>query len=137
MEKKGWLLWLSKRLALTVAVAAACFVLFGVIGRQCLFLQVTGLPCLTCGMGRAWLSALQLDFARAFFWHPLFWALPLLALALIFFGTGRRWVRRGLATFFVLLAAVYLVRMVLFFPYTSPMAFDPDAFLPRLFGWHF
>ena len=84
MEKKQKLVWFAKRCALALAVAALCYLLFGVIGGWCMFRRVTGLPCLTCGMSRAWLCALRLDFAGAFFWHPLFWTVPLIALALIF-----------------------------------------------------
>lgn len=84
MEKKQRLIWFVKRCLLALTVAALCYLMFGVIGGWCLFRRITGLPCLTCGMGRAWLCALRLDFVRAFFWHPLFWTVPLVALFLIF-----------------------------------------------------
>ncbi len=99
-----------------------------------MFRRVTGLPCLTCGMSRAWLCALRLDFAGAFFWHPLFWTVPLIALALIFFGARRRWVRRGLIACLFLFAVVWVVRMLLLFPHTPPMTADPGGILPRLTG---
>lgn len=107
MEKKQKLVWFAKRCALALAVAALCYLLFGVIGGWCMFRRVTGLPCLTCGMSRAWLCALRLDFAGAFFWHPLFWTVPLIALALIFFGARHRWVRRGLIACLFLFAVVW------------------------------
>ena len=37
-------------------------------------------PCFGCGMTRAFVSALRLDFASAFSYHPMFWSLPLIAL---------------------------------------------------------
>lgn len=104
--------------------------------RLCLFRRITGLPCLTCGMGRAWLCALRLDFVRAFFWHPLFWTVPLVALFLIFFDT-RRWILRGPTACLLLFVMVYALRMLLLFPHTPPMTFDPDGILPRLFGCAF
>ena len=134
MEKKQKLVWFAKRCALDLAVAALCYLLFGVIGSWCMFRRVTGLPCLTCGMSRAWLCALRLDFAGAFFWHPLFWTVPLIALALIFFGAHRRWVRRGLIACLFLFAVVWVVRMLLLFPHTPPMTADPGGILPRLTG---
>ena len=111
-----------------------CYLLFGVIGGWCMFRRVTGLPCLTCGMSRAWLCALRLDFAGAFFWHPLFWTVPLIALTLIFFGARHRWVRRGLIACLFLFAVVWVVRMLLLFPHTPPMTADPGGILPRLTG---
>ena len=38
----------------------------------CVFRLMTGIPCPGCGMTRAWLAALRLDFAAAFAYHPLF-----------------------------------------------------------------
>lgn len=45
------------------------------VGIGCPIRFVTGISCLGCGMTRAWLSVLRLDFAAAFYYHPLF-ALP-------------------------------------------------------------
>ncbi|MFR7750789.1 MAG: DUF2752 domain-containing protein [Collinsella sp.] len=43
----------------------------------CVFRLMTGIPCPGCGMTRAWLAALRLDFATAFAYHPLFWVVPI------------------------------------------------------------
>lgn len=137
MEKKQRGVWFAGRCALAFIIGALCYLLFGVIGRGCLFWEITGLPCLTCGMSRAWLCALSGNLGQAFFWHPLFWTVPLLALILIFFGAGRRWVQRSLLLCLFLFAAVYLARMVLLFPHTPPMTANPDGILPRLLGWYF
>ncbi len=45
----------------------------------CLIRSLTGVPCPSCGMSRAWLAAFRLDFAQAFRMHPLFWSVPVLA----------------------------------------------------------
>lgn len=39
----------------------------------CPFYRLSGTPCPGCGMTRAFLFALQLDFKSAFRMHPLFW----------------------------------------------------------------
>lgn len=47
---------------------------------------LTGIPCPTCGLTRAWLYALRLDFGGAFRQYPMFWAVPLLVLFLLYDG---------------------------------------------------
>lgn len=129
--------WFARRCALAAAIAALCLLLFGALGQECLFRRITGLPCATCGMSRAWICALHLKFAQAFFWHPLFWAVPLLALLLIFGDVRRRWARRVLIGSAILFIVVYLIRMALLFPASPPMTAEPDGLIPRLFGWRF
>ena len=41
----------------------------------------TGIPCAGCGMTRAWIAVLHLDFQKAYYYHPLY-PLPLIALLL-------------------------------------------------------
>lgn len=67
----------------------ACFLIIwglSLLGMPCLFLTCTGHPCPGCGMTRALLCALRGDFAGAFSFHCMFWALPILVLALLFPG---------------------------------------------------
>ena len=47
-----------------------------VTGIGCPIRLVTGTPCPGCGMTRAWIAALHLDFAQAMRMHPLFWLFP-------------------------------------------------------------
>ena len=44
----------------------------------CLFYNIFGLPCPSCGMTRSYLHLFHLDFKGAFHFHPLFWAVPFL-----------------------------------------------------------
>lgn len=44
----------------------------------CPILLLTGIPCMGCGMTRAALSILKLDFKGAFYYHPLIYAMPVL-----------------------------------------------------------
>ena len=60
--------------------------LWVVFDWPCLIRYVTGIPCISCGMSRAWLAALRLDLGRAFQYHPMFWSVPLLALYAFYDG---------------------------------------------------
>ena len=69
--------------------------------------------CAGCGMSRAWLSLLRLDFAGAFRFHPLFW-LPVPAAALLLRPRlPKRVFTVGLALCGALFLLVYLIRLVL------------------------
>ena len=52
----------------------------------CVLRSITGVICPGCGMSRAWLALLQLDLKSAFFYHPMFWCVPLLALYILYDG---------------------------------------------------
>jgi len=49
------------------------FVLLIVLFYRCPVRAIFGVDCPGCGMTRACLSALRLDFRSAFAYHPLFW----------------------------------------------------------------
>lgn len=56
------------------------------LNLPCIPRYITGLICPGCGMSRAWLAVLHLDFAAAFQYHPLFWCVPLLAVYILYDG---------------------------------------------------
>lgn len=62
----------------------------------CVFRVTLGISCPGCGMTRAFLAALRLDFAAAFAHHWMFWAVPLGWLYILFDGRlfGRKWLDR-------------------------------------------
>lgn len=67
-----------------IKALAAVLLIYGVlaaIGHGCPIRYVTGIPCPGCGLSRAYLALLQLNPIQAFKYHPLFWAVPVLALA--------------------------------------------------------
>ena len=83
----------------------------------CLFREITGIPCIGCGLSRAWLAALRLDFASAFRYHPMFWSIPVLMLAALFDGRLFRkdmWNRILLSLLSAGLVACYIVRLVVY-----------------------
>ena len=60
---------------LHLLLIAALLVYTFVIGR-CPVFWLTGVPCPGCGMTRALLHAARLDFIGAFYYHPLWFAVP-------------------------------------------------------------
>ena len=67
------LLWLSVSLG-GLALAAIWFAL-RLPWPHCLFLTITGHPCLTCGATRCAIAFFHLDFAGAWKWNPLVFTL--------------------------------------------------------------
>ncbi|MCH5298573.1 MAG: DUF2752 domain-containing protein [Ruminococcus sp.] len=51
---------------------------------SCPIRTMSGFPCISCGLSRAWLSALRLDFPAAFSFHPMFWSIPIFYLYILF-----------------------------------------------------
>lgn len=66
-QKQQWDLRSVLDLAASVALLAVLSRRFG-----CPIRLLTGVSCAGCGMTRAWLSVLRLDFRQAFYYHPLF-----------------------------------------------------------------
>ena len=58
-------------------VVAAIIVFFVIIKIPCPFRLLTGVSCLGCGMTRAYLSAVQFDFLKACYYHPLWPFVPI------------------------------------------------------------
>lgn len=97
-----------------LAGIALFYVVLEALGVTCPILFLTGVSCAGCGMSRAWLALLRLDFAAAFGYHPLFW-LPVLAAALLVFRRriSERVYRAGLVLCGGLFLAVYVIRLIL------------------------
>jgi len=55
-------------------VVAAVWFALGLPWPHCIFLAVTGHPCLTCGATRAAIAFFHLDFWSAWKWNPLVFA---------------------------------------------------------------
>ena len=76
---------LKNSLLLTV-IYAAILLIFWYFKIPCLFKYFFGISCPGCGMSRAMLSAIRLDFTSAFSHHPMFWSLPILYVYFLFSG---------------------------------------------------
>lgn len=110
--------------AITAIVLLYAF--FLLVGIGCPIKFITGVSCAGCGMTRAWLHVLRLDLNAAFYFHPLFWTVPVVVV--LFFLRKRfprvfRVIAGAAAALFII---VYFVRMfdrscdiVVFEPYNS------------------
>ena len=91
-----------------VPAIAALYAFFG-----CPILYFTGLPCLGCGMTRAFFSLCHLDFGSAFDYHPLIFLMPVIVL--LFFFRKKTVICRMKKVLFVcvvgLFMLVYIYRM--------------------------
>lgn len=69
---------MSRREKLLLTGILAVLAGIGLLARPgCPWRNLLGIPCPGCGMTRAWLRVLALDFAGAFAAHPMFWSGPL------------------------------------------------------------
>jgi hypothetical protein len=80
----------------------------------CPIKSLTGLACPTCGLSRAYGALLNLDLKTAFYYHPLFWFIPVVILFYIHtkkpvFGSKKRELVFLLFALF-LVVLVYLIR---------------------------
>jgi len=65
---------------LRMALIAIGVALVFVLDYSCPFLYFLDIPCLGCGMSRAWKSFITGDFAGAFGYHRAYWIVPILCL---------------------------------------------------------
>ena len=94
------------------------------LGISCPIKFLTGISCAGCGMSRAWLSLLNLDFASAFHYHPLF-IFPVIGLILYLFRNRipQKVYKNSFILMGILMLVVYVIR--LFDVNDSIVVFEP------------
>lgn len=105
--------WANKKewLGLVVSVIIIS-ILLDLTGVGCPIRYVTGISCAGCGMTRAWKSVLHLDFMRAFYYHPLYWAVPIMGgLYLVRNRFRKKQVKVIFGIFVAMFCLVYLIRL--------------------------
>ncbi len=76
---------MSVKVKITILAAFLAYaVLLYVLPISCPILEITGIPCLGCGMTRALLSAIKFDFRAAFSYNFMFWSIPIVATGILF-----------------------------------------------------
>jgi len=118
-------------LAMIGGAALALSLFIGI--SPCIMYHIIGVPCPACGLTRAFISVARFDFRQAFAYHPLFIFVPFVP----FLGFERlsdKW--RNIIAYAGLgvLVAVWVVRMVMFYPDTPPMTFNDYSLPGRLMG---
>lgn len=83
---------------------------------HCPFLYFFGIPCPGCGMTRALLSMIRLDFKEAFYYHPLFVMVIIAAIYVLLKQTGKVRMSKTaenklLLAICILFIAVYIIRL--------------------------
>ncbi len=117
----------------TLAVIILVVVLLDV---GCIFERVIGIPCMGCGLTRACLAALSLDFESAFYYNPMFLVTLSLLAVCTFKGSDIFKEKRKNTIFWIVITSTYLLvyayRMILYFPHTQPMTFNEQAIVPQV-----
>ncbi len=106
-----------RRNLVILVIYLGLLVFWVIMGWPCVIRWVTGVPCPGCGLSRACLAVLRLDFGAAFRYHPMFWSFPLLLLYALFDGQlfRRKWLNIGLLSLILSgMAVCYVIRLVVF-----------------------
>lgn len=96
-----------------VIICAVIYGIFHLVGIGCPIKFITGISCPGCGMTRAVLSILKLNFKEAFYYHPLVYILPFAAIVLLFKERfSRKFYNAFMIFCVILLMTVYVIRII-------------------------
>lgn len=119
-----------------LAVVVMYFVMHALFGAFCPSVIVTGFPCPGCGMTRAVLYLLKGQFLRSWALNPAagLWVLWALWFAFERYIRGRKcrgltWALVGIALFMI---AVYIMRMIRYFPDKPPYVYTGNNLFSRI-----
>lgn len=89
------------------------YLIFHITGIGCPIKFLTGISCAGCGMTRALLHALQLDFKTAFYYHPLWPLTPVLILLILFNQKlGKKICSAALVVIITFFMIIYIIRLI-------------------------
>ncbi|MCR5350612.1 MAG: DUF2752 domain-containing protein [Acholeplasmatales bacterium] len=121
------------KIALAIAILLVALKLL--FDELCMFKIVFGIPCPSCGMTRAYKNLLMLNFKDAFYYHPLFWLVPIVAILLIY--KDFKYIHKIYSCkilWIVIIAVImitYIVRFIVLYP-EAPMDINKNSFLFRI-----
>ena len=104
---------LNKKNILVFILIISVILFYNFSNMGCPILFFTGIPCLGCGMTRACVSMIQLDFISAFYYHPLCFLLPAAAMIVMFQRKiSRKVYQRCLVGIVAAFIIVYIIRLL-------------------------
>ena len=115
-----------------IAIIAYCCLMF-LFSLPCPIKFMTGISCAGCGMSRACVSAIHLDFSAAFYYHPLWVIIVPAAITLpVLHATHKKTAYNIIFwTVCALFLTVWLYRMI--FMDSKIVVFEPtDGVFPRI-----
>ena len=96
-----------------IAAVVILYIVLECFGITCPIKFITGVSCAGCGMSRAWLACLRLDFKKAFYYHPLFIFPPCMVCVFLMRNKINAVIYKVFIGFVLLLfCVVYLYRMI-------------------------
>ena len=101
---------------IVISVVILIYAILQIIGITCPIKYIFGVSCPGCGMTRAVISAVTFKFERAFFFHPLWFAMPVF-LALYLYARIKNKTKLEkivVCTFVISILSVYVVRAIFF-----------------------
>jgi len=103
---------------------------------NCLVKRTIGIPCMGCGMSRAFVYMITFNFVDAFHFHPLVFIVPFIVVVFLlqetpffskFYHSRLFW-----GSILLLFIVVYIIRMILYFPHTAPMDYYGNPLILRI-----
>ncbi len=102
-----------KELICAVTAVVVLYTAMESIGITCPIKFITGISCAGCGMSRAWMAFFQLDMAKAFEYHPLFWLVPIAVIVLLCKSKINIKIYKIIIfTIIIMFAIVYMYRLI-------------------------
>lgn len=114
------------KLLIPLSLIALIYLVFHIVGIGCPIKFVTGVSCPGCGMSRACLWLLAGNIADAFYFHPLFWAVPLFPVLYILRETGKMSKKVYEICIIIICILFLLVWIVRMFSGSDVVVFAPD-----------
>ncbi len=107
-------------------------------GIGCPVLFITGFPCPGCGMTRAFIALLDFDIITSIHYHPLCIIVIIMFCCYILnefkiIAISKRVKNISLVSILAMFIFVYIIRMIVMFPNTSPMLYNNDAIINKIY----
>ena len=93
-------------------IAIIVIIIYLGLDLKCPFRLLFGIPCAGCGMTRAIIEAIHLNFKGAFYYHPLFFIIPTVVIFFLFIDKfSKRFTCIYWVTIVSLFIMVYIIRL--------------------------